>query len=83
MDDRMKELIAVGASVSANCQPCLRYHAGKAEKAGAAREEISEAIGVGKMVAKGAMSKMNKYAEAIFEETPPEESDPGEGCGCS
>jgi len=30
IDERMKELIAIGASITANCQPCLEYHAGKA-----------------------------------------------------
>jgi alkylhydroperoxidase/carboxymuconolactone decarboxylase family protein YurZ len=26
MDERIKELIAIGASVGAHCQPCLTYH---------------------------------------------------------
>ena len=26
MDERTKELIAIGASVGAHCQPCLTYH---------------------------------------------------------
>ena len=26
MDDALKELIAIGASVSAHCQPCVAYH---------------------------------------------------------
>ena len=26
MDTQTKELIAIGASVTANCVPCLRYH---------------------------------------------------------
>ena len=30
LDNRMKELIAVGASIAVNCQSCLEYHAGKA-----------------------------------------------------
>ena len=34
MDDRIRELIAVGASVIANCQPCYEYHAGKARGMG-------------------------------------------------
>jgi AhpD family alkylhydroperoxidase len=32
LDAKMKELIAVGASVSANCHPCVKYHVGKARK---------------------------------------------------
>ncbi|MHB9097907.1 MAG: sigma-70 family RNA polymerase sigma factor [Syntrophales bacterium] len=30
MDERTKKLIAVGASVGANCHPCLEYHVGRA-----------------------------------------------------
>jgi AhpD family alkylhydroperoxidase len=30
MNDRIRELIAIGASITANCQPCLKYHVDKA-----------------------------------------------------
>ncbi|MEK7449520.1 MAG: carboxymuconolactone decarboxylase family protein [Planctomycetota bacterium] len=26
IDNRVRKLIAIGASVTANCQPCLNYH---------------------------------------------------------
>ena len=32
MDEKTKELIAIGASVSAHCQPCLTYHVAKAKE---------------------------------------------------
>ncbi|MHC5090308.1 MAG: carboxymuconolactone decarboxylase family protein, partial [Planctomycetota bacterium] len=32
VDVKTKELIAIGASVSANCQPCVRFHLDKAKK---------------------------------------------------
>ncbi|NIM05141.1 MAG: carboxymuconolactone decarboxylase family protein, partial [Armatimonadetes bacterium] len=44
MDKRTKELIAIGASITANCQPCLEYHVTKARENGAEEEEIKEAI---------------------------------------
>lgn len=50
LDNRIKELIAVGASVTANCQPCLEYHVGEALEKGADGQEIAEAVEVGKMV---------------------------------
>lgn len=34
MDTQMKELIAIGASVTANCVPCLRYHLKKVRETG-------------------------------------------------
>ncbi len=81
MDARMKELIAVGASVSAHCQPCLTYHAEQARELGVTNEELREAIEVGKMVSKGAGAKMKAFAETILAEKPGTESAVSEGCG--
>jgi len=66
MDNRIKELIAVGASVTANCQPCLQYHVNKALESGADEQEIAAAIEVAKMVRKGAISNMDKFASSVF-----------------
>lgn len=67
MKDQIKELIAVGASVTANCQPCLTYHVKEARKYGVDEESIQEAIEVGQMVKKGAMRKYNEFIPTIFE----------------
>jgi AhpD family alkylhydroperoxidase len=67
LDDRMIELIAVGASITASCQPCLRYHAEKARQNGATCDEIAEAIAVGKMVRGGGAAEMDKFAEQLTE----------------
>jgi AhpD family alkylhydroperoxidase len=44
LDNRITELIAVGASITANCQPCLQYHASEAQKSGADEEELLQAM---------------------------------------
>ena len=62
MDNQIKELIAVGASVTANCQPCLEHHTGKARDSGANEQQIKEAIAVAKMVRKGATNKSDESA---------------------
>lgn len=62
MDNRTKKLIAVGASVRANCHPCLEYHVGKALKSGIDRSEIMETVEVAKGVRKGATASMDKLA---------------------
>lgn len=67
MEDQIKELIAVGASVTANCQPCLIYHAQEARKYEVDEQSIQEAIEVGQMVKKGAMRKYNEFIPTIFE----------------
>ena len=61
MDKKIKELIAIGASVTAHCQPCLKYHLEQALALGASIDEIQEAISVGKTVEKGALKAMDTY----------------------
>ena len=67
MDIQTKELIAIGASITANCQPCLDYHISKAKEQGATQIDINEAIAVGKMVRKGAQAKMDKFVLSVQE----------------
>jgi len=83
MDTRIKELIAVGASVTANCQPCLQYHVSKARESGADDEEIDVAIAVAKAVRKGAAAKMDSFAEGLGATTETAECGSGQACGCS
>ncbi len=82
MDLRTKELVAVGASLTANCQPCLEYHVRKARESGAAQKDILEAVAVGRKVRHGAQHKMDNYAEALLQEVSDEESSDGAACGC-
>ncbi len=44
LDERIRELVAIGASITANCQPCLRSHVEKAVSCGARPEEVAAAI---------------------------------------
>ena len=46
LDRKTKELVAIGASLTAKCQGCLEGHIKKALKFGATREEISETIAI-------------------------------------
>ncbi len=65
MEDKIKLLIAVGASVTANCQPCLQTAVTQAQGAGVEKEEILEAIAIGRVVRKGAFGKMDKFASTL------------------
>ena len=66
LDDRIKELIAVGASVSANCHPCIKYHAAKAREMKIDEGEIRQAVEVGQMVRKGAAGEMDELLEELW-----------------
>jgi AhpD family alkylhydroperoxidase len=65
IDDKVKELIAIGASVSANCHPCIKYHVDKARELAIDDFEIRQAIKVGQMVRKGAAGEMDKLISAL------------------
>ena len=54
LDDKIQELIALGASYAVNCRPCMEYHHKTAEKAGVTKEEMLAAIAVGEKVRNGA-----------------------------
>ena len=62
LDEMTKELVAIGASITANCQPCLEYHTAKARELGVRDEDIVEAVKVGQLVRRGASAKMDRFA---------------------
>jgi AhpD family alkylhydroperoxidase len=80
LDEKTKELVAVGASITANCRPCLEYHTAKARELGAATEEILAAVEVGKLVRRGAAAKMDRFATEHV--TGQSVSVPPAGCEC-
>lgn len=81
LDDRTARLIAVGASITANCQPCLDMNVGRALKAGASPQDIADAIEVGKMVRHGAARTMDRLAAGLVAAPPSPLVADGE-CGC-
>ena len=46
LSSKVKELIALGIAIATHCDGCISYHVHDALKAGASRQQISEAIGV-------------------------------------
>lgn len=41
---RDRELVALGAALASNCEPCVEYHVAEAQKAGLSSSEIAAAI---------------------------------------
>lgn len=60
MDRKLRELISLGASVSAHCFPCFEYHLEQARILEISEEDIKEAIRSGFMVMNGAGDKMRE-----------------------
>ena len=42
--DAVAELVAIGAAIAANCEPCFKYHYDKARKLGVSREDMWAAV---------------------------------------
>ena len=82
LDNRTKSLIAVGASITANCQSCLQSTVTMALQSGADEQEIAEAFEVGKRVRQGAASKMDKFALNLNYAAPASAGGTDGGCEC-
>jgi len=65
MDDKIKLLVAVGAAVTANCQPCLKTAVTQAQGARVEKKDILEAIQIGRLVRRGATGKMDHFASTL------------------
>lgn len=66
MEEKTRILIAVGACVTANCQPCLNTAVSQAKVVGVNENEIQEAVAIARMVRKGAAGKMDKFAVRLI-----------------
>ena len=70
LDPKTKELIAFAVSVAVRCDACISFHAKAAQKHGASREEVSEALdmaiymgaGPSVMYAAQALEAFDQYA---------------------
>ncbi len=82
MEDKTKLLIAVGAAVAVNCQPCFKTIARQAREAGVGEKEILEAVGVARLVRNKSHMQMDRFVAGI---TGAEAAagDSNGGCGCT
>ncbi len=69
-----RELIALGASVAATCQPCTVYHVKAAREAGLAETEIREAVNTALLVREASTEAMAGLADQLIEKRCPSEA---------
>ncbi len=48
--DKVAELIAIGAAIAANCEPCFRYHYDRARKLGVSELDMRHAVDLAQKV---------------------------------
>jgi len=83
LDVKTKELIAVASSVLMRCQFCVDVHSQRAVAAGAAKEEIAEAIAVAMFVAAGSqIGWTNVYGENIYDKIFKKDEKEEDSCCC-
>ena len=82
METKTKLLIAIGAAVVANCQPCLKTLLKKAKENGLEEKEVSEAIGVARVVRKNSITQIDKFLAGIAG-TEDASGSAEDGCGCT
>jgi AhpD family alkylhydroperoxidase len=73
LDEKTKELVAVGASLAGNCFPCLRYHYKRCRELGIAVEDIRDALEMARTVKDVPNKNINDLANALLESVGDEE----------
>ncbi len=61
--DAVQELVAIGAAIAANCEPCFRYHFDKARKLGVSKEDMARAVTTGQTVKESPARAILELAE--------------------
>jgi AhpD family alkylhydroperoxidase len=80
LEPRVRELVAIGAAIAANCEPCFRHHFAEARKLGCTREEMAQAVGVAQAVKDSPAAAILELAEKYLKEEPAAET--ASACGC-
>jgi AhpD family alkylhydroperoxidase len=61
--EAVQELVAIGAAIASNCEPCFRYHFDKARKLGVSKEDMARAVTTAKMVKESPARAVVELAE--------------------
>ena len=85
MTEAVTELVAIGAAMASNCEPCFRAHYDWARKLGVPVEDMRKAVEVALSVKAAPHRKMVETAERYLASTEPQEASPccaGSTRGC-
>jgi AhpD family alkylhydroperoxidase len=70
---RTKELIAVGTSLTSDCESCMQWHIEQAAAAGGTLREVLEAVEVGIEMGGGPATMSARFALEVIERVFPKE----------
>jgi len=61
--EAVAELVAIGAAIASNCEPCFKFHYGKARKLGVSREDMWRTVTTAQNVKEAPARAVLKLAE--------------------
>jgi AhpD family alkylhydroperoxidase len=77
------ELVAIGAAISANCEPCFKYHFNQARQLGVSvknmGDSVNTALSVKQAPAKAVINLAQRYLKGDFSLSPESDCCPGPG----
>ncbi len=68
LSKKEKELIAVGISVTIDCESCMQWHIEQSAASGATREEVLEAVEVGIEMGGGPATVSSRFALDVMDD---------------
>lgn len=85
--ETVAELVAIGAAIAANCEPCFKYHYDQARKLGVSKEDMARAVATAQRVkdapAKGMIELAERYLGATTARSEGAEAPKSSCCGSS
>ena len=79
------ELVAIGAAIAANCEPCFKYHSARANKLGVSPRDMARAVAMAQAVKEAPARSILGLAERTlgYSVLPQDAGAPGAGTCCA
>ena len=68
--DAVRELVAIGAAIACNCEPCFKHHYNEARKLGLSKGDIRVAVDVAQAVKEAPSRSILELADKYLREAP-------------
>ncbi len=85
--ESVAELVAIGAAIAANCEPCFKYHYDQARKLGVSKEDMACAVATAQRVkdtpAKAMLNLAERYLGAVTPRSDSADAPKSSCCGPS
>ena len=78
--EAVAELVAIGAAIASNCEPCFKYHYDRARKLGVSKEDMWLAVKTAQAVKETPAAKMLEIAERYLKVNHPQDAPSNANC---